>query len=399
MNRVSRAVPAFDPKEHSSMTASRYNDHLLAEDISSRAITVKSFPSVMYIEATRGCPYTCIMCKVPDEHGRKSVDVSQDLLDRVSPYFQYLEILGIHLYGEPLLSRNIDYFIEATRTNDCFLHMNSTGFLLRPKLADRLLATKLHIIFSIHAGTSASYRKIMGQDLQRVIDNISYLTGKSARSGSPDNEFWFSYIVVKETVNEIEDFLLLAHRAGVSKVRFMKLDPNLKILKGAHRDAEDFVYRYHQQFNREVGQAFLEQLPRVRERAQELGITIETGNMEFAAAHGVSLKQMLHRAPRLLPINPNMLPLVKRRVAPSRGCLAPWTGQIQIGQDGNVNLCCSARYSLGNVFEKSLEEIWNDHRIRTIRGDFHNGLFPRTCGYCKGMPADEYGVKIVGRHA
>ena len=383
------------------MSVSRQNDHLLAEDLSSRAVTVKSFPSVMYLEATRGCPYTCIMCKVPDEHGRKSVDVSQDLLDRVSPYFQYLEILGIHLYGEPLISRNIDYFIEATRANDCYLHMNSTGFFLKPELVDRLLATRLHIMFSIHAGTSATYRKIMGQDLQRVMDNISYLTEKSTLSGSPDNEFWFSYIVVKETVNEIDDFLLLAHRTGVSKVRFMKLDPNPKILKGAYREAEDFVYRYHEQFNREVGQTFLDQLPRIRERAQELGITIEAGNMEFAAAHGVSLKQAAHRASRLLPIELNILPLVKRRVDPSGGgcCLAPWTGQIQISQDGNVNLCCSARYSLGNVFEKSLEEIWNDHRIRAIRGDFHNGLFPRTCGYCKGMPADEYGVKIVGRYA
>ena len=116
--------------------------------------------------------------------------------------------------------------------------------------------------------------------------------------------------------------------------------------------------------------------------------------------YSVSLKQAAHRASWLLPIELNMLPLVKRRVDPSeRGRLAPWTGQIQISQDGNVNLCRSAGYSLGNVFEKSLEEIWNDHQIRAIRGDFHNGLFSRTCGYCKGIPADEYGVKIVGRYA
>ena len=155
------------------------------------------------------------------------------MLDRVSPYFQYLEILGIHLYGEPLLSRNIDYFIEATRTNDCFLHMNSTGFLLRPKLADRLLATKLHIIFSIHAGTSASYRKIMGQDLQRVIDNISYLTEKSARSGSPDNEFWFSYIVVKETVNRDRRFSTAGPSRGCFQGAVHEAGPEPEDSKGS----------------------------------------------------------------------------------------------------------------------------------------------------------------------
>ena len=43
--------------------------------------------------------------------------------------------------------------------------------------------------------------------------------------------------------------------------------------------------------------------------------------------------------------------------------MTPWTGQIQISEDGNVNLCCSAGYSLGNVFEKSLEM---KHRFRSL---------------------------------
>ncbi len=375
------------------MSISSENDRRLTEDFSAKALSVQSFPSVMYIESTRGCPYTCMMCMVPEVHGKKSVDISRELIEKVSPYFQYLEILGIHGSGEPLLSRNLDYFIQATHENDCFLHMNTTGFFLTPALVDRLLSTKLHLIFSIHAGTAATYKKIMGQDLGRVIDNIAYLIEKNAQSGSPENEFWFSYIAVKETLNEIDDFLLLAHRTGISKVRFMNLFPNVKILRGTYRKAEDFYYKYHEQFNRKVNEAFLDRLPHLRQRAAELGIALQVGNMEFAAAQNGQIKEVLRRAARRLPTSPNLFPLAKRPAA--NGCVAPWAGQIQIDQDGDVNLCCSTEYSLGNLHEKSLGDIWNGHRIRAIRGDFHNGRFPRVCGYCKGMPPDEYGVKII----
>ena len=372
------------------MSRSAGNSRRLAEDFASKAVLVKSFPAVMYIESTKGCPYKCIMCDVPERFGRKSQDIKQELLDKISPYFQYLEMLSIHGSGEPLLSRNMDFFIDSCRENDCFLHMNTTGFYLKPALADKLLSAKLHMVFSIHAGTKDTYKKIMGNDLDRVLKNITYLTEKSADSGHEDNEFWFSFIVVNETIDEIDDFLCLANRAGISKVRFMKLNLNKKNIKGARRNGEDFHYKYLDQYNKDVKSSFLARLPHIRERAKELGISIAVGSMEFSARHGTNATELLHKAQRHLVPGINVFPLKKRR----GDCLAPWADQIQISQDGDINLCCSTKYRLGNLYEKDFDEIWNDHQIQAIRNDFHDGFFPRVCGYCKGMPADEYGIKL-----
>jgi radical SAM protein with 4Fe4S-binding SPASM domain len=344
----------------------------------------------MYIESKRGCPYKCIMCDVPQRYGRKSVDIKKELLEKVSPYFQYLEILAIHGSGEPLLSRNIDLFIAASRENDCFLHMNTTGFYLKSELADKLLSAKLHMVFSIHAGRYETYKKIMGNDLDKVIKNISYLIEKSARVGSKENEFWFTFIVVNETVDEIEDFLRLANRVGITKVRFMKLNPNKKNLRGAQMHGEESHYKYLTQFNQTVKESFLSRLPHIRARAKELGISIEVGSMEFAARQPAQIRDVLHKAQRQLIPGISMFPLKRRR----GNCLAPWAGQVQINQDGNVNLCCSTKYSLGNLYEKDFEDIWNDYQISAVRAEFNNGFYPRVCGYCKGVPADEYGIEL-----
>ncbi|MCP4269135.1 MAG: radical SAM protein [Candidatus Brocadiaceae bacterium] len=372
------------------MSRSVENSLHLAEDFASRAVLVKSFPAVMYLESTRGCPYKCIMCDVPQKYGRKSVDIKKQLLEKVSPYFQHLEILAMHGSGEPLLSKNIDFFIAASRKNDCFLHMNTTGFYLKSELADKLLSAKLHIAFSIHAGTHETYKKIMGNDLDMIIKNISYLTEKSARIGSRGNEFWFDYIVVNDTINEIDDFLCLANRAGITKVRFMRLISNKRNLKGAHIDSENFRYKYFNQFNKDVKKSFLAKLPHIQERAKELGISIEVGSMEFAAGQQTNTREVLHKAQRQLIPAISIFPLKRRR----GNCLAPWAGQVQISQDGNVNLCCSTKYSLGNLYEKNFEDIWNDYQIRAVRGQFNNGLYPRVCGYCKGVPPDAYGIKL-----
>ncbi len=366
------------------------NSRTLAGEYAARSEHLKSYPAVLYLESTRGCPYKCAMCDVPARFGRKSIDIDPALVKKLEPYFQYLKILAIHGDGEPLLSRNIDSFIGIARDNDCFLHMNTTGFNLRPCLADRLLMAKLHIMFSIHAGKPQTYQKIMGNDLGKVLDNIAYLISRSADCGADSNEFWFSYIVVKETLDEIDEFLQLAHNVGISKVRFMKLNPNRRITNTTTSSAGDFRYNYYDQYNSTVTDTFLRAFPSIEKRADALGIKIGVGSMQYAARNRTPSGEMLRSYQKRIVPDWDLFPLVKRKGT----CLAPWAGQVQINQDGDVNLCCSAKYKLGNLYKQDFDEIWNGPRIRAVRAEFKNNRFPRLCGYCKGVPADEYGVAL-----
>ena len=373
------------------MSIANGNNEVLLHEYQQRRSSVASFPIIMYLESVRGCPLSCIMCSVPERQGRDPRDIDTALLRKVEPYFKYLELLGIHGAGEPLLSKNLDFFIDAATANACILHFSTTATYLKPRVADRLLATKLSIVFSIHAGTSDTYRKIMGADLNRIIENVGYLTRRSNELGRRDNDFYFSYIVMKENIHEIDQFLRLADRAGVHRVRFMGLLPTKKIVLGTKREGTQFTFSYFDQCNRDVQDEFLAQMPRITALATDLGIQIAPGSMEFAAQQHASGRVLLNEVYRKVVPETNIFPLRKR----SGSCIAPWMGQVHIYQSGDVGLCCNTSYTLGNLFEKDFADIWNDYRMRCIRDEFRNGVVPRACGYCKGIQADEYPIELL----
>jgi len=339
----------------------------LLDEFRNKAVNVKRMPASIYIESVKGCPYSCAMCP---EHFTKPERISADLLGKISPYFKDLEVLAIHGGGEPLLG-DINYFVDAAVKNDLVLHMNTTGFFLTREIADQLLKAKLSIRFSIHAGTADTYAKIMGNKFEKVLDNIAYLV-KEDREKNKNSDFWFSFIVMKENLGEIEKFLKITHDIGVRHVRFMALSPNAESLRGIKMPDRDFKFNYSEQYNPGIEKEFLRKLPFYRERARELDIEIETGTMAlfqkktFFGARSFSLK--------------------KRKSV----CAAPWLGQLIISRDGDVKLCCSCDCILGNINDSTLDEIWNCGMMRDIRRSFKNGRVPEACGNCRVIGFDEY---------
>jgi len=343
-------------------------------------VQVNSNPAVMYVESVRGCPYTCVMCMA---RGTKPVKMPPELLEKLEPFYPDLEVLAIHGFGEPLLA-DLDYFVAKATEHDIVLHMNTTGFFMSRRVCELLLEARLSIRFSIHAGTSETYRRVMGQDFRKVIDNIKYLT-KSAEQSGKDHDFWFSYVVMKETLDDIEDFLRLTRDCGVSSVRFMRLAPNKQSIRGFTLEDRDFRFRYFEQFNRRIFRTFHERYPRYQKLADELGIQIEFGSMESKNAARASAGWLVNGVSRRI-IGKKLLPLLR----PRGHCLAPWLGQLIVRQTGEVKLCCKTSYLVGNLHEETIGEMWNGDRMERIRRPFSEGRIPRECGYCPGYDMRNY---------
>jgi radical SAM protein with 4Fe4S-binding SPASM domain len=340
-----------------------------------------SMPAVIYIESVKGCPYSCAMCS---SHFSKPQSISSELLDKIEPYFKNLEVLSIHGQGEPLLG-SIPYFVEQSIRHDFVLHMNTTGFFLTREIADLLTRTRLSIRFSIHAGKPVTYKKIMGQNFEKVLENIRYLVRK-AKDNKIDSDFWFSFIVMKENLGEIEDFLKLAHDIGIKHVRFMELLPEPESMKGIKMPNRDFTFKYFEQYNPAVEKEFLKRLPRYRELAKTLGISIETGSLESAVKDPHFLEKITNRLTKRFMFGVRLFPLQERRGM----CVAPWIGQLIIKINGDVRLCCSLEDSFGNINNSSLREIWNSKKMQMVRASFREGKFPKICEYCRGLKFDEY---------
>jgi radical SAM protein with 4Fe4S-binding SPASM domain len=355
----------------------------LADDLAKRRTRVTSLPAVLYIESVYGCPYSCVMCEVRELKARL---ISKELLKKVEPLYPHLYMLGIHGDGEPLLGNDIDYFIDAARKNNIILHMNSTGFFLSPDLIERLIkGTKLSIRFSIHAGTNKTYARIMGHDLDKVKANIKYLIERNSLIGDRDNEFWCSFIVMKENIDEIPAFLHMADKIGIKQVRFMKLYANRFTIKGVIRKEEGFKFYHSEQFNNKIKSEFLKRLPEIKNLARNLGITIEPGDLEYEC----------HKRPLIDSVVIQKIFKKFWPIEPAGFCVAPWVGGCVLKQNGEIWLCCGLHYVIGNLFRQDFDEIWNSVKMQIIRKEFKKKRLLKYCRGCRTVRLEEYPKAVL----
>jgi MoaA/NifB/PqqE/SkfB family radical SAM enzyme len=361
------------------MTNDSKDFSVLMAEYQRRALSVESTPAVIHLESVQGCPYSCAMCHTRLTKPRK---ISPALLKKIEPYYNVLEVLAIHGLGEPLLS-DLDYFVSQAVRHNFVLHMNTTAFFMTRQISDLLLQARLSIRFSIHSGRPETYRKLMGHDFNRVRENISYLLDQAKDAGDR-HDFWFSFLVMKENLEEIEDFIHLAHDLGIRNIRFMHLNPNWFSLRGV-RMTPDFTFKYTEQSNKHVVDTFSRKFPRYQETAAQLGVNIQYGNMPSRVVAAYNVKRLVNEA-TVLMTGQRLFPLFRSRGS----CLAPWFGQLVIRQDGRVILCCSANSVLGDLNKESLGDIWNGKRLQHIRQAFQEGHIPRICGYCRGFSFENY---------
>lgn len=351
---------------------------MIVDEFRNRETHVKSGPAVLGVESVAGCPFSCAMCKAMPTKPRR---ISPALLKRIEPAFAGLEVLLIDEYGEPLLA-DLHYFVNQSMKCDFVLNMNTTGSLLTDEITELLVKTRLSIRFSVHAGRPETYYRIVGGDLLKVKQQISHLIKTSKKSEKKD-DFWFSFIVMKENINEIEEFLQLACDCGIRSVRFMRLKPNSDTLKGL--TVRGFTFKYSEQSNNQVLHSFLSRLPRYEAIAAKLGIKIERGDATNGAVYVSRFGEMANIVTNRL-LGKRLFPLMQAEGL----CVAPWIGQLIVSTNGDVRLCCASPYRLGNLNESSLDDIWHGQKMTIIRATFKEGRYPRVCGYCRGFGFSNY---------
>lgn len=337
----------------------------LRNDFASRRVRVSSFPVQMFIESVKGCAGKCVMC---GNHPRTIEEFPAELLARVRPYLRYLKLLSIHGDGESLLGKRLPAYVALCQENDCFLALNANPVFLTDRRIELLLSTRLSAVFSVHAGTAETYRKLMGEDFHRMKERLAAFSERNRREGDPRNNIQLAYLVLKENLGEIDAFLELSREVGLPQVKFMKLVPNASIVgEGYTREDPPFRFAFAEQFNEQVQRAFAERWPDIRQRAEALGIRLATGTMTSCCAPDPAWRKW------------------KRRGV----CAAPWLGQLLISQDGSVRLCCGLDEPIGNLNEQDLCAIWNDAPVRALRETFRSGRFPAACGDCPSLDTDK----------
>lgn len=74
-------------------------------------------------------------------------------------------------------------------------------------------------------------------------------------------------------------------------------------------------------------------------------------------------------------------------------CTIPWKGML-LTDSGVVKICCQSEWLMDdksrplNIYEETLEEIWNSDNMRRIRKDMVEGRFPAECAVCEKIESE-----------
>lgn len=280
-----------------------------------KRIEVSSLPAVLWIEPTNKCNLKCIMCpntQIPrDELGFMAWDTYKKIIDEAREFATSVYLL---LAGESLLHKDIYRMIRYARDNNIRPLLNTNGTVLASEEhRDRLLDSGVsHITFAFDGYNKETYERIrVGARYDRVVGGLIEFLKEKKRRRLKE-----PYIAITTLEVGIEDY----KDKEAAKREFYRLFEGLRV--------DEFI----------------------RKTPNTWGGTFR--ETDTFTHHDISTR--------------NYYP-----------CSHLWS-TMSICWDGTVVPCCFdffKTYTLGNVNERSLKEIWNDKPMVALRESMLNGTY------------------------
>jgi len=131
-------------------------------------------PVYLVVESTSICNLKCIMCPYPSM-GRKNEHMSMTVFERiVAEGAGFVEFMWLHLFGEPLINKNIYRMIDMAEDAGIRTGISTNATLLDEKAANAVLDSKLSIILlCLDGATKETFERIrLGAKFDKVAANI-----------------------------------------------------------------------------------------------------------------------------------------------------------------------------------------------------------------------------------
>jgi MoaA/NifB/PqqE/SkfB family radical SAM enzyme len=266
----------------------------------------------------------------------------------------------LHGVGEPMMVKNLPRMIGYLKSRDVYVLFNTNGTLLAPRKRREIIETGLdELRVSLDAAEAESFLKVRGKDMfDRIVRNVSQFTALQKQIGAttPRVSLWLTGL--KETVDQLPDFVRLAARIGIGDVHLQRLVFD-DLGRGLAR-ADSSLFETTQKAEAEAIAA-----------AQALGLTLGvTIDASGATEPGLSLQR-------------------GEDDSPWSACRRPWS-LMYFTAHGRALPCCiapfSARgyetYTLGDATQQTLREIWNGAAYQNFRAGLMSETPPKPCQNC-----------------
>ena len=316
-------------------------------------------PLCLYLEVTNRCNLLCETCPRTFEALEPPADMSLELFTSIVDQAVGLKRAVLHGVGEPMLVRHLPEMVRYLKARGVYVLFNTNGTLLREKRVVELIEAGLdELRVSLDAADAATYATVRGKPFfDRIVRDVGLLTDYQKRAGltRPRVSLWLTGM--KETVDQLPEFVRLAARMGVREVHLQRLVFDEAGFGMAR--AESSLFETAQADERAA-------IASAQAVGAELGVTLDASG---ATEPELSLKQ--------------------QEDSPWSGCRRPWS-LMYFTAHGRALPCCiapfSARgyetYTLGDARTQSLAEMWNGGAYQAFREALLSDAPPKPCRNC-----------------
>ncbi len=319
-------------------------------------------PVCLYLETTNRCNLLCTTCPRTYEELEPPADMSWDLFCSIVDQIPNLSRAVLHGVGEPMLVKSLPRMVRHLKGRGTYVLFNTNGTVLNEKNGRALIeAEPDELRVSLDAANANSFRAIRGKNyFNRILKNVRAFRDLQEREGHarPRVSAWLTGL--RETVEQLPDFVRVAAKAGVKEVYLQRLVFFQENAIGKARPDQTL----YEQLSREEASY----INRAAKIAESLGITFSASG--GASEPGVSLKRTDSGSPWSL-------------------CRRPWT-VMYITANGRALPCCIApfsqrgyeNYTLGDATQQSLREIWRGPAYQAFRRALHSNKPQPACANC-----------------
>ena len=319
-------------------------------------------PVCLYLETTNRCNLLCTTCPRTYEELEPPADMSWQLFCSIVDQIPNLARAVLHGVGEPMLVKNLPRMVRYLKDRGTYVLFNTNGTVLNEKNGRALIEAELdELRVSFDAANAESYKAIRGKNyFNRILNNVRAFRDLQEREGhgKPRVSAWLTGL--RETVEQLPEFVRVAAEAGVREVYLQRLVFFEENAIGMAR-ADQALY---EQLSREEAS----HLHRATAIAASLGITFSASGA--ASEPGMSLRRDDTGSPWSL-------------------CRRPWT-VMYITANGRALPCCIApfsqrgyeNYMLGDVTQQTLRVIWQGPAYQAFRRALQSDRPPGACANC-----------------
>ena len=304
-----------------------------------KTVNVKNLPIEVSIEVSKRCNIQCRMCTQPlilkdtvKSHGSNHLDFDIEMYQKFNHILYNATFFYLVGIGEPFINRHFLQILRASSQHRLYSWVYTNGLLLTPEKMKEIIFSELtRVTFSISAGSDQKYSEIhKGGEFKQVMENIAAFAEIKDDLKVSHPELTINFVAMKDNVHELP---LLIKRLPPHSIGTLEIKPEARITDGS----------YHNNLN-EINPAIIKETEQL---ALDAGIIVYWYHYDVSQ----SRQRPLHE----LGI-----------------CMQPFR-TLHINTLGNVYPCCAGetlgRDSLimGNLYEQSIEEIWNGDRFQILR--------------------------------